>query len=56
MQLKLSADSPPDSLRSHFPEQRAPTVVDFKVGARGTVQTRFAWVDCLWDQDIEDST
>ena len=56
VQLKLPAHSPPESLCSHFPEERTPTVVDFKVGARGTVQARFSWTDCPWDQDIENIT
>ena len=56
--LKLHSDnaSASDVMQYHFPEGCVPTVVDFKVASRGAVQARLSWVDCPWDQGMEDTT
>ena len=54
--LKLVAADALGVLEEHFPASCVPTIVDFKVRPQGTVQAWLLWVNCPWDQAMEDTT
>ena len=55
VKLKVESSEVCNDLTRHFPANAVPTVVDFRVAWRGVVQARISWIDCPWDQPMEDT-